>query len=182
MKKAPLFACFLLLATNCFTQDFNAPPPKPDKPAFWSWDKVYTGGGLGLQFGSVTLVNISPIVGYKITPKYSAGVGIEYMYFGYKPSSNSPTYSQNIYGGNIFNRFFVTDFLFLHAEYEALNSNWATYSPDKRFWIENYWVGGGLRQRAGNASLFIMVLKNLANNIYSPFPDPQIRVGINLGI
>ena len=185
MKKWLLIAYCLLPIAYCLSQDFNPPAPAPQKPGkepFWSWDKVYGGGGLGLQFGQVTFINIAPVVGYKFTPRYSAGIGIEYIYFGYKPAPSLPTYSQNIYGGNVFNRFLVTDFLFLHAEYEVLNSNWDTYFADKRFWIENYWVGGGLRQQVGNSSMYLMVLKNLADNKYSPFPDPQIRIGINLGI
>lgn len=177
-----IFVYCLLFTAYCFSQDFTPPVPKQEKKSFWSWDRVYTGGGLGLQFGTVTFINAAPIIGYKITERYSAGIGLEYIYFGYKPSQNSPTYSQNIYGGNIFNRLFVTDFLFLHAEYEALNSNWDYRFPTTRFIIENYWVGGGLRQRSGNASFFIMVLKNLNDNPYSPFPNPQIRMGITVGI
>lgn len=179
--------------TSAFAQDFTPPKPvnpnpdntnSPSKPTppFWSWDRVYGGGGLGLQFGTVTLINIAPIVGYKITERYSVGIGIEYMYFAYQPAANFPTYSQNIYGGNIFNRFFITKSIFAHVEYETLNSNWNTYYPDRRFFIENFWVGGGLRQRAGNVSLNIMALWNLNENIYSPFPNPQIRMGVSVGL
>jgi long-subunit fatty acid transport protein len=186
MKRLVLFfACCLLPTAYCLSQDFTPPKlvdaPK-EKPPFWSWDRVYGGGGLGLQFGTVTLINVAPIIGYKITERYSVGVGIEYMYFAYKPSSNFPTYSQNIYGGNIFNRFFITNSIFAHVEYETLNSNWNTYYPDRRFFIDNFWVGGGLRQRAGNASLNIMALWNLNENIYSPFPNPQIRMGVSFGL
>ena len=42
---------------------------------------LFFGGGLGLQFGSMTLIEISPLVGYKITPKFSIGVSPTYKYY-----------------------------------------------------------------------------------------------------
>ena len=176
MKKILLFACCLLLTPNCFTQDFNAPPPKPDKPPFWSWDKIYTGGGLGLQFGAVTLVNVAPDIGYKITERYSAGLGIRYMYFA--DNRYIPPYKLNIYGASVFNRLIVTDFFFLHGEYEVLNGPWNNLGT--RFNITNVWVGGGLRQGSENSSLNLMVLWNLNDEGY--LPNPQIRMGVSIGL
>ena len=129
-----------------------------------------------MDFGTITTVNVSPVIGYKITERYSAGLGITYIYFSDKRTL--PVYSQNIYGGNIFNRFMLFDFLFAHAEYEILNGDWL-YNA-KRFYINNMWVGGGLCQQSGNSSLGIMVLWNLLENDY--IKSPQIRIGVNIGI
>ena len=182
MKKIYLLFVYCLLpAVYCISQDFNPPVPKPEKEKkpFWSWDRVYGGGEIGLQFGSVTLVNVAPDIGYKITDRYSAGIGIRYIYFADR--RYSPPSELSIYGGSIFNRFIVTDFLFLHGEYEVLNGPWIPYDP-KRFNLNNVWVGGGLRQVVGNSSLNIMVLWNLNQEDFNPFPNPQIRMGISIGL
>ncbi|MBI4947048.1 MAG: hypothetical protein HY840_11685 [Bacteroidetes bacterium] len=169
---------------RCFSQDFT--PQKPadstaakGKPPFWSWDKVYGGGGLGLQFGTFTLINIAPDIGYKLTDKFSAGIGIRYIYLG--DNTVVPTYKMNVYGASVFSRYLITDFLFAHAEYETLNGPWSYYN-DRRSFLTNMWVGGGLRQHAGNASMNIMALWNLNDTPNNPFPNPQIRVGIGIGL
>lgn len=183
MKQAVLFAYCLLQITYCSSQDFNPPEPKPEKKAdgpFWSWDKVYFGGGLGGGFTQYeTLFDISPMVGYRITNRFSAGIGGVYNY--YENRSVKPAYKLNIYGGTLFSRFLFTDFLFAHAEYQPLNGPWIY--PDRRFFIHNVWVGGGLRQAAGDrASLMLTILWNVNENIYSYPLSPQIRVGVNFGL
>jgi len=181
MKK-PVFVLILFLFSYgfCISQDFDPPVPTPkdEKKPFWSWDKVYTGGGLGLQFGTITLINIAPDIGYRITERYSAGVGFRYMYFSDK--RYNPPYEVNIYGGSVFNRFIVTNFFFLHGEYEILNGPWKSQFPKNRFNIYNVWVGGGLSQGSGNASINIMALWNLNDEGY--LPNPQIRMGVSIGL
>ena len=181
LKKIALpFILFIGLSAFCYSQDFNPPVPKKDvKKPFWSWDRVYGGGGIGLQFGTFTLVNIAPDVGYKITDRYSAGLGIRYMYFADR--RYSPPLESNVYGGSIFNRFIITSFLFAHAEYEVLNGAWDPYST-RRFNLNNMWVGGGLRQVAGHSSFNIMALWNVNQEPYNPFPNPQIRAGVSIGL
>ena len=177
-KSALLFACCLLSGAYCLSQDFNPPDPKkPEKESFWSWHKVYSGGGLGFQFGTITLINIAPDIGYKITERYSAGIGIRYMYIADR--RYSPPFELNIYGGSIFNRLIVTDFFFLHGEYEVLNGPWNPYVA-KRFNLNNVWVGGGLRQAGEGVSLTFMGLWNLNDEGY--LPNPQIRMGISIGL
>ncbi len=186
MKKI-FFTTFFLSLISIFisAQDFGtpapAPKPKQEPKPFPDWNKVYFGGGVGLWFGNrSSFVNLSPIVGYKITEKYSAGFGITYIYI--QDRNYIPPITLNAYGGNIFNRYLLTNFLFAHAEYEILNGNWKL--TDQRFNLENVWVGGGLRQHAGNSSIMIYALWNVNETIYSRayFPSPQIRMGIGIGL
>ena len=78
----------LLLASvlTCFAQF------EQDKPSFK--DRLFFGGGFGLTVGSVTHVDISPMVGYRITDRFSAGIGLSYQYYKY-PAYNIKT---SIYG------------------------------------------------------------------------------------
>ncbi len=180
---AVLVYCILSTAV-CLSQDFNPPAPsapKADKGPFWSWDKVYFGGGLGGGFTQYeTALDLSPIMGYKVTPKFSVGIGGVYNY--YENRFYSPTFKINIYGGCLFTRYIITDFLFLHAEYQPLNGPWI-YPSNKRFFIHNVWLGGGLRQAVGDHSSFMVtVLWNVNENIYSYPLSPQIRMGFNVGL
>ena len=182
MKKLFLISCCLFLTASCFSQDFN--PPKKDttkqKPPFWNWDKVYAGGDAFAwfdQYGS--FVNISPLVGYKITKKYSAGFGLRYIYL--QDRRYTPPEELSIYGGSLFNRFLVTDFFFLHAEYQVLNGPWNPYTT-RRFNLNNVLVGGGLRQVSGNASMNIIGLWNLNVEPYNPMPNPEFRLGVTFGM
>lgn len=178
LKYLILIPALLFCVLDLHSQDFSAPPPKPAvKEPFWSWDKVYWGGGLGLQFGSITYVNLAPDIGYRITKKYSAGIGIRYMY--YADHSYTPAYELDIYGASVFNRFIVTDFFFLHGEYEVLNGPWNPFL-NYRFNLTNIWVGGGLRTGGDKAALNLIVLWNLNDEGY--IPNPQIRMGISVGM
>jgi len=181
MKRlAVLFVYCLLSYVYCYSQDFTPPVAGSAKAPFWSWSKVYVGGGLGLQFGNITLVNVAPDIGYRITERYSAGIGIRYMYFA--DNRYKPPFKLNIYGASVFNRFIVTNFLFLHGEYEVLNGPWNPSLPNYRFNLNNVWVGGGLSQGSNGASITLMGLWNLNVEPYNPFPNPQIRIGVSIGL
>lgn len=165
------------------SQDFTLPKEKKkkEKTSFWSWSKVYGGGGFGFWSSNrVTYFNLSPQVGYRITNRYSAGLGLTYIYVNDR--SYVPSYSLNIYGGSIFNRYLITHFLFAHAEYEVINGPWDFYR-NLRFNLYNVWAGGGLRQTAGSSSINIYALWNLNENDYSSyyFPSPQIRISVGVG-
>ncbi|MCK4407285.1 MAG: hypothetical protein KAV44_06390 [Bacteroidales bacterium] len=144
------------------------------------------GGGLGLQFGTITLIDISPMVGYKITERFIAGLGFTYQY--YKNSSGIPVYpvyETNIYGGSVFARYYVFRDFFAHAEYQLLNYEPYYVNPvdKKRVTVPAYLIGGGYRQWLGpNVSVNILILFNLNETIDSPYRNPIFRVGIGVGI
>ena len=46
--------------------------------------KFYWGGNLGLMFGTYTIIDISPEVGYKVTERFHVGTGLTYTYYKYK--------------------------------------------------------------------------------------------------
>lgn len=162
-------------------------PDETPKPSFW--DRVYVGGNIGAQFGSVTLVNLSPTVGYMITPKISAGVGITYQYY----SIRNYNYETHMYGGRIFGRYQPIRWLFFHAEAEAINWNCPkitvfnnnTYEvTTNRIWAPGLLVGGGLSQPlSDNVAISITALYNLLYNDCSPYNSPFVlRIGANFAL
>lgn len=177
MKKLISFLLFLFIIINLTAQNL----PEKEIKAPWT-KKIFFGGDLGLQFGNTTFINVSPIVGYKFTEKIVGGIGITYQYLNYKDAD----YSTNIYGGSLFGRYYITESLFAHAEYQVLSFepyNYYTFSKAVRTNIESYLIGGGYKQAvSGNISFNIMVLWNLSNSIYSPYTNPVIRAGFDIGL
>jgi hypothetical protein len=159
-----------------------------------SRDRLFFGGSFGLQFGTITRVEVSPLVGYRITPRLSSGIGITYEYY------NDKTFDieTSIYGGRIFSNYLIIkDFneilpgiinggLFAQAEYEALSletkhfDNLNIHRGQERFLLHNVLVGGGLRFPLGErASANLLILWNLNETSNTPYSNPVIRLGFN---
>lgn len=187
IKKEGIFAIavFLLfifgLNNHAFTQ-------KNSKSLFQ--DRFFTGGGLGLQFGTVTFIDISPILGYMLTDNIAVGVGVTYNY--YEDKRFDPVFSTNIFGASAFARYYFLDSflekIFLHAEYEILNFeamlvNAYGFEYKDRIYVSGFLVGGGYREPIGARSfLSLTILWDVIEDINSPYINPVIRVGINIGI
>ena len=171
MRVRYIFIVFLLVSTVGFAQNNDTTRSGFD----YFKKRVYLMGGLGLNFGNVTVVNVSPVLGYRFTNKIHGGIGISYTYF----NNVSMKFSTNIYGGNIFGRFFILENLFAHLEYEKLYLRW---SDGYKYNLTNIYIGGGYNQRlGGNAFAGILVLYNLNQSPYSPYSNPIIRGGIGIG-
>lgn len=169
----------LLLSTVAIAQD-SLKIKKPRPPSEF-WDDVYFGGNVGLQFGTVTFVEVSPLVGYKFTDRLSAGVGITYQYYHYKDRYYE--FQTNVYGGRIFGRYLFTDFLFGHVEYEYLSLEAFDFFPRRRVDVTSVLGGGGFMQRLGdNSAIVAMILYNFTESVYTPYQNPIIRIGINFGL
>ena len=112
----------------------------------------------------------------------------------------------NIYGGSIWARYFLTGIgipiienIFLHAEVEPLmfNHNYR-YDPSGDFYdpwytsfskgneqisLTSFFLGGGLRQMLGQRSyLYIEVLWNFNEELYTPYSNPRIRIGVAVAL
>jgi hypothetical protein len=184
LVKYPIILIFiaseLLLSINVKAQD--------ESEVTWR-DRLFFGGNLSLAVGTVTLIEISPLVGYRLTPRWSAGFGIKYEY--YKSSSQDlgyiriNGYSTSIYGTNVFTNYvFFKNFLseglslMAQAEYEALSLEkkyFQDYSSSGRFVLHSVFMGGGIRQRIGRrSSINILLLYNLTETQNSPYPSNPI--------
>ena len=151
-------------------------------------DRFFFGGSLGLQFGSATYIDISPLVGYKITEKLHGGVGLTYIYYKVKDTYYNYAYETSIYGGRVFGRYYILDNLFAHTEFEILNmdvpaeiagTNNFNYVREN---VTSLMVGGGYNQSIGaNAALQLMILWNLTEEQYSPYLNPIFRIGFVAG-
>ena len=158
--------------------------------------RYFFGGNFGLQFGSITNIEVSPIAGYRIFPWFSVAAGPKYQLYG-ENYAEFKKFTTHIYGARTFARIMVIgDFdefiplgfhggLFLHSEYEALNLERQYFDlagNEGRFWLKSILVGGGISQPLSDrASVNIMLLWNLneTSNTLSLYNSPIIRFGIN---
>ncbi|MEB2775605.1 hypothetical protein SYJ56_09810 [Algoriphagus sp. D3-2-R+10] len=170
------FLAFALFQTTSFAQR----EIYSDSVAFK--DRLYYGGNFGMQFGTVTLIDFSPLVGVMITPKFSSGVGITYQYFNDKRFIGGETSS---YGGRLFSRYNIFPNIFLHAEYESINfDNYNLFTDQfERIWSNALFLGGGYFAPFGSRGgvNFTFLYNVLHDNLRSPYGEPYvIRVGFVL--
>jgi hypothetical protein len=150
-------------------------------------DRIVTGGGLGLGFGSVQdYFSVSPMIGYRLTAKLLAGTGLTYRYTNYKVVK--PSIKLNDYGVSPFLRFTVYRNIFIQTEYEYLNYEYPVfpYVENTRRTFDSFLAGGGFIQPLGERfAFYLMALYNFSYQDqvqYSPYDSPiVIRAGINIG-
>ena len=176
---------FLFFLTGNFQQALAQSDEETENTHWLSKDRFYLGGNFGLSFGNVTFINISPLVGYRITPRWSAGVGATYMFYKARVVDRYNQYlgdvKTSVYGGRTFMRYTIFKNLFAHTEYEILNYE---YYDNSRINVPAFYAGGGYIQPLGQrGSLFIMVLYDfLYDQARSLRRNPDIRMGITMGL
>jgi len=159
MKKIILFCVILLCFQVSYAQEV-------EKVRMLS-DKVFFGGSFGLQLGTVTLVDVSPFVGYRITPRFNLGLGANYMYY----SNSFYDYKTNVYGGSAFAQFFPLEMIYLHTELENLSTEYYdTQYNLTREWVQGAFAGVGYMQRFGKrGGMYLHVLYNFNYTWKSPY-------------
>lgn len=98
-------------------------------------DRLMIEGVVGLQLGTITAIEFSPLFGYKVTDNFVAGIGFTYQYSRYKNFYLNTENNQfehrkvNILGSRVFTRYLFKDWfegigilsgLFAHTEFEYL--------------------------------------------------------------
>ena len=185
LRSVSFILCLLLFQFQLFAQareesgDRSSGRNAPAKSGF-DMDKVVVGGNLGLQFGTITLIEVSPTIGYRFTDKILAGLGGRYIYF--EDNTFGSSFSTNIYGGNIFSQYFILENFLTHVEYELLNLQ-AGFDRDERIDVSSFFVGGGYRSSlGGNSYASILLLYDLIGDRNSPYSNPILRVGFAIGL
>lgn len=145
-------------------------------------DRLYYGGNLGLQFGTVTLIDVSPLVGVMITPKLSGGLGGTFQYFDDNRFQGGQGTS---YGGRVFGRYNILPNIFTQLEYESINWNAYNFFLEdfRRTWTNALFIGGGYFAPFGSrgGANFTFLYNVLHNNRNSYYAEPYvIRVGFVL--
>jgi hypothetical protein len=151
-------------------------------------ERLFYGGSFSLQLGSITNIEVAPIIGLWVLPRLAVAAGPSYRF--YKDYDGKT----DIYGGRTYVQFLIFrdmnkfiplgshTSLFLHCEDEILSLQakyWqnVSYYP-KRFAINTVLAGAGISEGIGaRSSVNIMVLWTLNNPEYPIYSNPEIRIG-----
>jgi hypothetical protein len=148
-----------------------------------SASKYFYGGGVGLSFGDIDTITLSPMAGINLTDKMSVGLTLSYVYR--KDSREQRDVTTHDYASTLFTRYRLTPQYFLEADVEHLSNEYvrADNTTDRRE-FNSFLAGGGYQMSlGGNASAYITVLYNFSyNDKDSPYSDPiSVRGGIGVG-
>jgi hypothetical protein len=175
-----IFMIFIVSYSIVYAQKTReAPPPLRER--------LFFGGNFGLQFGTITDIQVSPLIGIWVLPRLAVALGPNYRFY------KDPYDRTHIYGGKSYLQFIlvrnINSFLpvgantgiFLHLEDEllSLQSSFWKYPPytSDRFYINTILGGGGISQQIGRrSSLNLMFLWALNESAYAFYGNPEIRV------
>lgn len=149
--------------------------------------KIYYGGNIGFNFGNYTRISAEPLVGYKVTPKFSVGAKLRYEWI--RDKRYDPTLTTSNYGGSIFSRYRIISQLYVHAEFAAVSYEYYKPTLDnltntEREMVPFLLLGGGYTQRLGNNTwAYVEALFDVLQDENSPYEEwePFISVGVGVG-
>lgn len=154
-------------------------------------ERMFFGGSFWLSFGSITNIQIAPVVGAWILPRVAVAAGPDYRFY-------KDDYSQtSVYGAKGYVQYvFLKDLnnilpigihtgIFLHLEDEFLNlesADWPMYNQgqSERFTVNTVLLGGGISQQMGaRSSVNFVVLWALNDAGYGIYSNPEIMISFN---
>lgn len=144
----------------------------------------FTGGSLGLQFGSVTVINAAPVFGYYIWENLAVGTGISYQYINERYNK----INLHVLGGSFFCRLYLPFYnsIYAHAEYEQLafkTNIFSNYQLSEWVFVSNILAGIGYRQKIFNrSSIYISLLWNFNESDKNLSSNPVFRTGVEIGL
>lgn len=166
-------------------------------------NRILFGGGFGLGIGTVTNISVTPVVGYAITDKLYAGIGMGYQYYRVKDYWNvqdpvtlewiNKPKTAHIYSPSVWARYVVWRNFFVHAEYEhnfytdkkyfTNMTSMSIESETRKIDVGSLLLGAGIRMPVSDKVSFVLMgLYDVLQNPASPYGHSiAIRFGINAG-
>lgn len=182
MKKLLPSLLLVLFCSTLFAQDTDNDSHKKSKNPFAR--RLFTGGNFGLQFGTVTLIDVSPILGYRVSDRFSAGLGGVYTYV--RVNTGTQSYSSSVFGPQAYAHFLVTEQFFAEANGRLLSVDvYRQVGHDyQREWVPLLYIGAGYRSEIGsNAWLNMAFMYDIISDPRSPYSSRLLpRVGVVAGI
>lgn len=192
--KRLLLCLFMVAAVQLAHAQYYKTDTLPRRKRQVESSRLILGGSLGLSFGDYTNINVSPLVGYRISQLFAAGINVNAQY----GAENFRDFNNNliqknkytIFGGGVWGRVYPLEWLFIHIqpEYNFINLNTTYYDDPKQTVKDNYGVpsllmgAGYVQPIGGRASFSIMALYDVLQDSRSPYSGIILRIGANLGI
>ena len=180
-----VFAAALTLLLSSYSATGYSQKVKGDIPPLR--ERLFFGGDFGLQFGTITNIDLAPIIGLWVLPRVAVAAGPEYTYYAMKNFG-----STSIFGGRVYTQLVliqdINDIiparihlgLFLHAEDELQNLEsdfWLDPQTDSgRFNVNTLLVGGGISQPMGRRGALNLIALWALDDPYGLYSSPEIRI------
>ena len=191
MKRISRWTILLLITLPLFS---NAQQEEPDYSGGFDKSRLFVGGNFGLSFGNFTFINISPQLGYRFSPAFAAGVGINGQYSSmrrrYIDGTTASREDYGVAGLNVFGRLYPIQQAFLQLQPE-LNYTWGKfreYNPERDYKLDGKIVpsvlaGAGAAIPAGRGAMVIMIQYDILQQNRSPYGNrPIYNFGYNIGL
>ena len=178
MRIAAVIILLAVLHDAAAQRERSGPPPFRER--------LFFGGSFGLQIGTITDIELSPVAGFWVLPRLAAAAGPIYRFY------KDPLGRTDIYGGRAYTEFVIVRNInslipiglnmgiFVHFEDEFLSLDsefWQIPSATNRYNINTLLAGAGISQPVGRrASVNMMVLWALNEAEYDIYSSPEFRV------
>ena len=124
--------------------------------------------GSGMFFGAIT-----PLVGYRITERFSAGVGFNFTY------SKTRLYQEQYYAGIAWARLGLFNGIFACAEINQVNAPVYSFNGSSRETFPLLLAGAGISQGIGHGlGTYFQIMYDFTEEERSPYGPLIIRGGI----
>ncbi|MGB4291820.1 MAG: hypothetical protein WBJ37_02920 [Bacteroidales bacterium] len=179
----------LTLFFSLYTADkLIAQDKSNERPPFK--ERLFWGGSFSLQLGTLTDIEIAPVVGVWLLPRLAIAAGPNYRFYKFLGEQTDiygiQSYLQIVLLRDI-DKFIPIGShtsIVLQVDNELLSlesSFWkgSAYIPgeSKRFFVNTPLLGGGLSQQIGRrASINFIVLWALSDSGYALYSNPEIRI------
>jgi hypothetical protein len=185
----------LILFLGCSLVSFAQDEEEQSDSKGFKKENLFFGGNFGLTFGTNTLINISPQVGYRFSKMFAAGVGINGQYINqkiyYTNGQEAGNVKLGVAGLNLFGRFYPMDQLLIQLQPEAnyiwgnetiYGANPATTKRDAII-VPSLLVGGGAVFPSGRGAFIASVFYDVVQDPNSPYgARPFYSFGYNINL
>jgi hypothetical protein len=184
--RAFFFCSFLLFGLKTFAQptdDYVNSRPSNDNQKenmndLTNRERTVVGGSLGLGLSSMNgsgmfFGAITPLVGFRVTEKLSAGVGFNYTY-------NKTRFSEEqIYAGIAWARLGLINGLFACAEINQVNAPTYSLNGVSRETFPLLLAGAGISQGIGHGlGSYVQIMYDVTEEVRSPYGPLVVRGGL----
>lgn len=153
--------------------------------------RFFYGGNVSISVSNYLDIDISPRIGYYLTPAFAMGVLAKYEFVDYDKDGYEP-FKENTFGGGVFAQYDVSSLfldtsvpyrIFLHTDYQYLytetkwkRTNYTDYNTD-----DKWHIGAGFSVAVGGRSRFYSyisydILKTIKNES-NKYNKPVVSVG-----
>jgi len=156
---------------------------KADGPRRDFRNDLFYGGYINLSFGSYRVIGVEPMIGYRVNPRFSAGVKARYNYI--EDDRYAVKRTTSTYGGSVFGRYRINPKIYAQAE--AASYNYETFylgGGSERDWVPFLLLGGGVMQPLNEQTwLYVELLFDVLQDEKSPYEDwePFLSIGVAVG-